>query len=143
MRVFPIACLLFLAGAPFCTAEPKEYAKGVVAKQVLVTGTTANGSPIVYPKTDTPEVKVLVVDIPPGAETGWHRHPVQCVAYVLTGTVTVELENGKHYTAHAGEAFAEVVNTLHNGHNDGTEPVRIIMTVIGQKGVPVTVAKAD
>lgn len=138
MRTLPIAWCLFFAGSLFCSAEPQEYTKGVVATPVLVTGSTANGAPIAYPKTDAPEVKVLVVDIPPGTETGWHRHPIPAVAYVLTGSVTVELENGKRYTARAGEAFAEVVGTLHNGHNTGTEPVRIIMTVIGQKGVPVT-----
>ena len=133
-----IAWLLFFAGTLVGFAEPKEYAKGVVARTVLITGTTASGAPIVYPRTDSPEVKVLVVDLPPGSETGWHRHPLPAIAYVLSGSVTVELENGKRYTVHAGEAFAEVVNTLHNGHNTGPEPTRILMTVIGQKGVPVT-----
>ena len=138
MKTSPITSLLLFVSTLFCAAEPKEYSKGVVVTPVLITGTTANGAPIHYPTTDNPEVKVLRVEIPPGAETGWHKHPLPAVAYVLSGSVTVELKDGTNYTVHAGEAFAEVVNTLHNGHNTGSEPVRILMTVIGQKGVPVT-----
>ncbi|MCX6967482.1 MAG: hypothetical protein NTZ46_06815 [Verrucomicrobia bacterium] len=57
MKTPIIACLLLFAGPVFCTADPAAYAKGVVAKPVLVTGTTAEGAPIVYPKTKEPEVK--------------------------------------------------------------------------------------
>lgn len=138
MRTHGLAWLLFLTSSLCCTADPKEYSKGVVVTPVLVTGTTTNGAAIAYPKTDSPEVKVLMVEIPPGAETGWHRHPLPAVAYVLSGSLRVDLENGQHYSVQAGQAIAEVVGTLHNGHNTGTEPVRILMTVIGQKGVPIT-----
>lgn len=138
MKIPSFVCFLFLAGSLFGFAEPSEYSKNVEVKEVLVTGTTANGMPIVYPKTDAPQVKVLLVEIAPGAETGWHSHPLPAVAYILSGSVTVELENGKRYTAREGESFAEVVGTRHNGRNTGTVPVKILMTVIGQKGVPVT-----
>ena len=122
-------------------AEPAsvDYGKAIVVQSLLQTGTTASGQPIVYPKTDAPEVRMLLVEIPPGTETGWHRHPMPCYAYVLSGSVTVELENGKSYTFHAGEGFAETVGTLHNGKNTGTEPVKIVMTVTGEKCVPTTV----
>lgn len=121
-------------------AEPKsdDYSKGIVVQSLLQTSTTASGQPIVYPKTDSPEVRMLMVDIPPGAETGWHRHPMPCYAYILSGSVTVELDNGKNYTFHAGQGFAETVGTLHNGKNSGKEPVKLVMTVLGVKGVPTT-----
>lgn len=138
MKIPQIACFLFIASSLYAGAGATEYGKNVEVKKVLVTGTTANGMPILYPKNGTPEVKVLMVDISPGAETGWHRHPLPAIAYVLSGSVTVELENGKRYTARAGESFAEVVGTRHNGRNTGREPVRILLTVIGQKGMPVT-----
>jgi len=128
-------CILFaIASSPLiCHAEPKQekgYTPAIVVTPLLVTGATASGQPIVYPKTDSPEVRMLLVEIPAGAETGWHRHPMPAYAYVLSGSVTVELEDGKRYTFHAGEAFAETVGVLHNGKNTGTEPARIVMTVL-------------
>ena len=131
-----LLALPHLGGAESATLE---YTKSIVVQSLLQTGTTASGQSIVYPKTDAPEVRMLFVEIPQGTETGWHRHPMPCYAYVLAGSVTVELENGKNYTFHAGEGFAETVGTLHNGKNSGQEPVKIVMTVTGAKGVPTTV----
>ena len=89
--------------------------------------------------TDKPQVTMLLVEIPPGAETGWHKHPVPCYAYILSGSVTVEIENGKTNTFHAGQAFAETVNTMHNGKNTGDEPVKIVMTAIGEQKEPIVI----
>lgn len=84
---------------------------------------------------------MLLVELPPGAETGWHTHPMPCCAYILSGQITVEVRDRKgHSTKHtyrAGQAIAETVNTLHNGKNTGKTPVRILMTVVGVKDVPV------
>ena len=138
-KSFRFLVVLMCSGACALGAEsgtPGEYARSVVVTPLLVTGTTASGQPIVYPKTDAPEVRVLLVEIPPGMETGWHLHRMPAYAYLLSGSVTVELKNGTHYTFHAGEAFAETVGVLHNGKNTGTEPARLIMTVTGEKGVP-------
>jgi len=139
-RLLALCILLSLTSLTLvCHAEPKqEYTPSIAVTQLLVTGTTASGQPIVYPKTDSPEVRTLLVEIPAGAETGWHLHPMPAYAYVLSGSVTVELKDGKHYTFHAGEAFAETVGVLHNGKNTGTEPVRIVMMVTSQKGIPTT-----
>ncbi|MEI8343125.1 MAG: cupin domain-containing protein [Verrucomicrobiota bacterium] len=135
--------LLFalLAPASFLRAEPSpvEYNRTVHATPLLSATTTASGQPIEYPKTDKPQVTMLLVEIPPGAETGWHKHPVPCYAYILSGSVMVELENGKSYSFHAGQAFAETVNTLHNGKNTGTEPVKIVMTAIGEEKEPIVI----
>ena len=40
---------------------------------------------------------------------------------------------------HAGEALVEVVNTSHNGVNKGSEPVRLVLFVTGEKDKPFTV----
>jgi len=132
-----IVAVCALAG---CQTAPKagEYTKGVAVKPLLTTSTTASGQPIVYPKTDKPEVRMLLVEIPPGGETGWHQHPMPAYAYLLSGSVTVQTATGKTYTFHAGEAFAETVGVLHNGKNTGTEPARILMTVTSQKGTATT-----
>ncbi|WP_051711399.1 cupin domain-containing protein [Andreprevotia chitinilytica] len=136
-RILPIVALL-AAGAMSAHAED-AYNQAVVAVPVLKTTTTSIGQPIQYPATVKPEVTSLRVDIPPGKETGWHTHPVPGFAYVLAGTLTIELEGGKQLQFNAGQGFAEVVNTLHNGKNLGTEPVKLLVTFAGESGSPFAV----
>ncbi|MDB6152717.1 MAG: hypothetical protein JWL90_1170 [Chthoniobacteraceae bacterium] len=137
MKIAQFLLPFSLATALFAAPEAAEYAPAVRVEPLLQTTVTANGMPIRYPNTDSPEVKMLLVEIPPGAETGWHKHPMPCYAYMLAGTVTVELEAGKKNTFTAGQAFVETVDTLHNGKNLGTELVKILMVVTGEKGKPV------
>lgn len=40
----------------------------------------------------------MTVDLDPGGETDWHSHQVPVHAYVLAGTLEVELEEGKENT---------------------------------------------
>jgi len=119
------------------SATPAEYSNEVHVTKLLRTTVTATGQPIEYVKTDKPLVTTVLVEIPPGKETGWHIHKMPCYAYVLSGKLTVEIEGGKTLTYEAGQAIAETVNTPHNGKNNGTEPVKIVMTVIGERGVPI------
>lgn len=77
--------------------------------------------------------------IPPGAETGWHKHPYPCFAYILEGELEIEMENGKTVRIGAGQALAESVNVLHNGINRGSKPAKLVMFVKGEKGKPFTV----
>jgi quercetin dioxygenase-like cupin family protein len=72
-------------------------------------------------------------------QTGWHEHPVPLFAYVLSGTLTEEFSNGEKYEFHKGQALVEAVETPHNAYNAGTEPVKLVVFVLGEKGVPFTV----
>lgn len=143
MKIFSIhavtAAAFFVLWAGPVSAEPKgaEYNKEIRVTQLLHTTTTATGQPIKYPATGKPLVTTVLVEIPPGAQTGWHIHKMPCYAYVIEGTLSVQIEGGKTVTYHAGQAIAETVNTPHNGRNIGKEPVKIVMTVIGEQGVPI------
>jgi len=112
------------------------YSSGVTANVLTKTSFTANGQKIVYPQTDKAEVTAMTVDIAPGAETGWHKHPLPVYAYVLSGDLTVELEGGQRISYSTGDAIIEVVNTLHNGKNSGAEPVKLAVFYLGAEGVP-------
>ena len=131
------ACLcligLFLVVSP---ASAADYDTGVAVKVLKKTRVTGNGRKISYPRTDKAEVTALVVDLAPGAETGWHQHPVPVYAYVVTGRLSVELKGGKTVSFGAGEAVIEVVDTLHNGKNIGTEPVKLAVFYLGTEGTP-------
>lgn len=81
----------------------------------------------------------MTVDLAPGAETGWHKHPVPVYAYVVSGNLTVELEGGAVLSFKAGDAIIEVVNTLHNGINGGKEPVRLAVFYLGVEGMPTVI----
>lgn len=137
------ASFLFLA-LLFCAAwmawsEPEGYASKVRVTPLLKTSVTSSGDPVAYLRTDQPEVTAVEVEIPPGAETGWHRHPVPCYAYILAGSLEVELETGRTNSLKAGQALVETVGVAHNGRNRGTEPVRLVMFITGEKGKPFTV----
>ena len=99
--------------------------------------TTADGAPIRYPASDHPEVSTLAIVIPPGAETGWHKHPGPLYTYVVAGEVDVELDGGKVARYGAGDVVYEVVDSWHNGVNRGSEDVRLIVFALGSEGEPL------
>ncbi|WP_432722627.1 cupin domain-containing protein [Jeongeupia wiesaeckerbachi] len=119
----------------------ERTAPSATMAQVLNTTTSWDGSPLVYPP-GKPEVTGVVLEIPPGGETGWHQHPVPLFVYVLDGEVEVVLRDGRSKHARAGESFAEVVNTWHNGRNPGTRPVRLFVVYAGSVGSPLIVNDA-
>lgn len=127
-------------GAPAGKGEA-GYDQKITVCPLLVSSTAGNGAAVVYPQTEHPEVRFLMVEVPPGMETGWHRHPMPCYGYIVAGSITVDLEDGKSLVYKEGEALVEVVNTLHNGRNTGTTPTRILMVVTSAKDVPTAVAE--
>ncbi|MGD9950789.1 MAG: cupin domain-containing protein [Desulfobulbus sp.] len=112
------------------------YSSGVTANVLNKTSVTGDGQKIVYPQTDKAEVTAMLVNIAPGAETGWHKHPIPVYAYVISGDLTVELEGGQRFSYSTGNAIIEVVNTMHNGKNTGAEPVKLAVFYLGAEGVP-------
>jgi quercetin dioxygenase-like cupin family protein len=135
-------CLGALAFALACqsAAFAREAPTPVKASVVLKTELSWDGKPIVYPEGKA-EVTGLVVEVAPGAETGWHSHPVASFGYILEGELEVQLKNGAVKRLKAGEALAEVVNTLHNGRNLGLVPVKLVVFYIGAVGQALTVTE--
>lgn len=131
LTIFAIGLAMIAGGA----AAEESYKPAVKVKRVLQTTTTTSGDPIRYPDVADPEVQTLIVEIPPGAETGWHTHPVPAYAYILAGTIEVDSEGGGKRIFKAGDSFAEMVDHRHNGRVVGDETVKILMIVTGQKGV--------
>lgn len=134
--------ILFVALAFVFFAAPRAAADGytgnISVRMLMKTDTTSLGQAIAYPDIANPEVTAIEVVIPPGGETGWHRHPVPGYGYILAGTLTLETEEGKTFVLGAGSAFAEVVKSRHNGRNLGKEPVKLVAFFTGEKGKPFT-----
>ena len=137
-RVAHSLSVLLLAFAAFPLVADQAYNPGVKSTPLLRTTTDVAGTPLAYPP-GTPEVTGLLVELPPGAETGWHKHTVPCFAYILSGEIAVAQKDGPTRTFRAGDAFAELVNTEHNGRTLGSEPVRLVFFTAGAQGKPFTV----
>lgn len=126
-----IICLLLTSSL----AVAGEYAGGVQAKVILKTTTTSNSAPITYLKTDQPEVTAMTVNIAPGAQTGWHTHPIPVYAYVLSGCLTIKIEGNITRKFNTGDVIIEVENARHNGVNEGDTPVELIVFYTGAKNI--------
>ncbi len=134
--------LLIIAETPLVRGESGGvggYQDQVEITALLKTTTTAADQPIVYPQTTEPEVSIILVEIPPGGETGWHKHPYPISVYSLSGELSITFENGKTHRLSAGEAMVECLNMFHNGRNVGTAPVKLVISVMGEKGKSFTV----
>ena len=126
-----VLCALAL---PVCALEGTS---GLHITPLLKTTTTWEGKALRYPEGQA-EITGLIVEIPVGAETGWHGHPVPSFGMVLEGSLAVTLKDGRVKRIAAGEAIAEVVDTLHNGRNVGDRPVKLVVFYAGAVGTPLT-----
>jgi quercetin dioxygenase-like cupin family protein len=113
--------------------------EGVVTTKLLETSLTNTGAPIVYPTTDRPAITVAIVEIAPGAATPEHRHPYPLVGYILEGTLEVTAADGTVNRYEAGDALVEALDQNHHGRNVGDTPVRVLITVMGIDGEPISI----
>ncbi|HWR00482.1 MAG TPA: cupin domain-containing protein [Chlorobaculum sp.] len=128
-----IAMLLFWSLPSAALAD--NYANVKVDK-ILVSSTNYTGQPLSYNNTVNPEVTALVVHIPPGGSTGWHKHPIPVYAYMLDGELTISMKDGASYLFRKGEVILEVINTLHNGVNKGNKEAILMVFYSGTAGQP-------
>ena len=135
MGLVAVGCLL----SSWMILPAWGYDNGVVAQQILKSTMTGNGQKIEYLKTDKAEITAAIVEFAPGAETGWHKHPVPVYAYVLEGTLKVMVEGGKEYVFEKDQAIIEVVNLAHNGKNVGKGKVRLAVFYTGEENTPSTI----
>ncbi len=125
----------------FCTLANAQYQEGVRVEKLLQTDTTVIGQKLAYPKTENAEVTMAKVIVPVGKQTGWHKHQVPVFAYVVKGTLTVELEDGRKNVYLPNSTISEVFDIYHNGYNAGTEDVELIAVYLGVKGQPLSEKK--
>ncbi len=137
-RFLPLISLTLLQ-SPSLALEPSSTIK---ATTILKTDTSWDGQPLVYPKGQA-EITGMIIEIAPGAETGWHSHPVPSFGMVMEGELHVRLKDGRVKKLKAGDTLAEVVNTLHNGRNVGSVPVKLIVFYAGAVGQPLTVKENE
>jgi len=134
----PIVALALVLLSPVAKSQ---YSHDVIVDTILRSDTTSIGQRIVYPSFQHDEVTISRVTIPPGKSTGWHKHKFPVFAYVMQGTLTVEVENHSSVQFAEHSSFSEVIDTFHNGVNKGNENVVLLAFYMGEKAAPLSVRK--
>ena len=115
-----------------------QQGKGdIEIQELLRTGASWNGTAYgAYPE-GLAEPVVAKITIPAHHQLAWHSHPMPSFAYVLSGEIMVEDDNGnkKHFTA--GEVMPETVHMAHRGIV-GDQPAIFIVFYAGTKGMPLS-----
>lgn len=138
MRV--VACSFAIVGGMLFTAgqvNAVEPSVGVTASTKLQVSQSWDGTPLAYPQ-GSAEITGMQIEIAAGASTGWHLHTVPSFGVVISGTLEVQLKDGRVKRLQAGDMLAEVVNTLHNGRAVGDAPVKLVVFYAGVKGQILT-----
>jgi quercetin dioxygenase-like cupin family protein len=84
-----------------------------------------------------PQLTVLKITIPPHTTLDWHRHPLPNAGYVLSGTLTVETEDGAKALFKTGQAISESVNVVHRG-SSGDDTTVLIVFYAGTPSLPLS-----
>jgi len=82
---------------------------------------------------------VLVrVELAPGAKETKHTHPGDLLGYVQEGSSTLYLEGQPAVHLNAGDAFFIPAGRVHAAANEGTAPLKMLVTFVVEKGKPIT-----
>ena len=128
-------CLALLLASNVVAADKHALQTEVLAKASL----SWDGSHLPdYPK-GSPEVTILRIKIPPGAQLPLHRHPVINAGVLLSGELTVVTKDNRTFHLKSGESIVEVVNKWHSGKNEGKKTAEIIVFYVGASDTPITV----
>jgi quercetin dioxygenase-like cupin family protein len=134
--------LLFslLLAAPVLAEDATPTAYHNLLTPLLQSGTDVLGAPLEYPEGPA-NVTAAIVTVPPGGETGLHRHEVPLFAYILEGELTVDYGDRGKKTYRAGDAVLEAQDWPHNGVNTGTVPLRLLAVYMGGGDEKNTIAQ--
>ncbi|EGP06629.1 cupin domain-containing protein [Afipia clevelandensis] len=133
-----LALGLVLIASPL-HADTQRVTNKVVVLPVMSATRTSSGQPIVLPQKDA-QVIVSTYEIPPGVVLPKHKHPFPRYGYVQAGTIEVtNLDIGKTEIFRTGDFIVEAVDQWHFGANKGSQPVKLLVIDMVEKGAVNTV----
>ena len=127
-----ILCSIFIAAC----AGPIHH---VEVKQLAKETKSWDGNHLPAYSEGQPEVTILKIRIPAGAELDMHYHPVINAGVLVKGELTVITEDHKTLHLKAGDSIVELVNKKHYGKNEGRETAEIVVFYAGIENKPITV----
>lgn len=125
-----VATVGIWAGPVAAQAEDQATQYRNLLTPLLQGGEDVLGTAIEYP--DGPaNVTAAIVEVPPGGETGWHKHEVPLFAYIVEGELTVDYGDKGKKRFRKGDSFMEAFGWPHNGTNAGAVPLKLIAVYMG------------
>jgi quercetin dioxygenase-like cupin family protein len=85
---------------------------------------------------ESKETVMLAISIAPGGSSGRHTHPGDCYGTVVEGTVELRVEAREPRRVPAGEAWHNPRGVIHELRNVGDTPIRVVNTLVVDKGKP-------
>ena len=107
--------------------------------ELIRTSQSWDGAPLPDFPQGKPELRVIRMDFPVGAKTGWHHHTVVNYGIVQQGELTIVCQDGSEHTFREGEPLVEVIGTIHRGENRGKRPVILNMFYFSTPGAEITI----
>ena len=127
-----LTTLFVLLAAPLQAQEGED----VTVTQLLSSTATSSGQPILLPQKDA-QIVVSIYDVTPGATLAVHNHPHPRFGYVLSGTLRVNnIDTGQTDTYAPGAFILESVGEWHAGMSIGSEPLKLLVIDVVEKGQP-------
>jgi quercetin dioxygenase-like cupin family protein len=83
------------------------------------------------------EAVIARVEIAPGAFAGKHTHPGDEISYVLEGQGEILMQGQPALKVKAGDGFIVPGGTVHDAHNDGAQPLKLVGVYVVEKGKPL------
>lgn len=83
------------------------------------------------------EAVIARVEVAPGAKAGRHTHPGDEISYVMEGEATLLVDGQPPKLVKAGESFVVPAGVVHDAHNNGTAPIKLIGVYVVEKGKPL------
>lgn len=121
--------------SPSATTAPTTTAPVTVEELGAGTDATAVSVDVSGPN----QVVYRRITIKPGAGTGEHCHDGQLIAVVLKGQLThyAPIYPGGVHVYKAGDTVVEGPHYVHQGKNEGTEDLVLLVTYVIQQGKPL------
>jgi quercetin dioxygenase-like cupin family protein len=83
------------------------------------------------------EAVQAIAEIQPGASSTKHTHPGEEIAYVLEGTVRLEIDGMPMKNLKAGEGTIIPAGKAHKASNAGSGVTKVLATYVIEKGKPI------
>ena len=87
---------------------------------------------------DGKEASMFLAELGPGANMGKHYHPGDAFAYILEGTMLLEIVGGQSVTLKSGQSGSLPPRTIHDDKNASqTAPLKFLVFHVAKKGDPL------
>lgn len=129
MKQFVVVGLAFVAGVAAHAVAAREPSAQITARTILETEVKGG----VFE-----QAVAQVYEFPPGALLPWHIHPdAHEVAYILEGTLTLEIDGQGARLLKAGDASHVPPNAVHRGRADEKLGTKLVAVRFKPKDKPL------